>query len=200
MGCPFNALRCRHFGVTVTMRYSRRTLTRRDWTRMLAYGLRRNRTLSEKLVWQYLRNRQVLGFKFRQQAPVAQWIADFYCPAAGLVVELDGGFHKSRAARDKMRDRAMAEMGLHVLRIPSSLVFRDIDSVIGQIEWALRCSGADPMTKDDSIRLQMADTRWDFSCQSDLDGFVRSRLQGLGFDLSDVVPRHRAHALEDADA
>lgn len=165
------------------MGYIRRTLTRKDWTRMLAYGLRRNRTLSEKRVWQHLKNRQVLGFKFRQQAPIAQWIADFYCPAAGLVVELDGAYHRKRAAADKRRDTAMAEMGLHVLRIRSSLVFADLDCVIGQIEWALRCSGADPVTESDAVRLQMADTRWEFSTRSDMEAFVKRKLRGLNFDL-----------------
>lgn len=165
------------------MGYIRRTLTRKDWTQMLAYGLRRNRTLSEKRVWQHLRNRQVLGFKFRQQAPIAHWIADFYCPAARLVVELDGAFHKNRVAADKLRDKAMANMGLHVLRIRSSLVFTDLDSVIGQIEWALRCSGADPVTESDAVRLQMTDTRWEFSTQSDMEAFVKRKLHGLHFEL-----------------
>jgi very-short-patch-repair endonuclease len=163
---------------------------------MLAHALRRNRTLSEKRVWQHLKNRQVLGFKFRQQAPIAQWIADFYCPAAGLVVELDGSFHEKRAAADKLRDKAMADMGLHVLRIRSSLVFTDLDCVIGQIDWALRCSGADPVTGSDAVRLQMADTHWEFSTQSDMEDFVKGRLRGLHFDLSKVGFADGARASE----
>ena len=170
-------------GVVVGMQYGRRTLTRQDWTRILAYALRRNPTRSETILWQRLRRRQRLGFGFRRQAPVGRWIADFYCPAARLVVELDGASHRGQEAKDKLRDKTMAEMGLNVLRIPSSLVFRDLDSAIGQIEWALQRSGADPVTEEDACRLRMADETWEFSESALAHAYVRRRLEGLGFEI-----------------
>ena len=168
------------------MQAYQRTLTRRDWTRILAFALRKNRTESERLVWQQLKGRQLLGFKFRQQAPIGHWIADFYCPAARLVVELDGACHRGRSDRDRMRDKAMAEMGLNVLRIRSSLVFSDRDSVIGQIEWALRCSGADPLTADDSLRLRLAEELWRGSEPEEGHSYLRHRLRGLGFQVPEA--------------
>jgi very-short-patch-repair endonuclease len=168
---------------------NRRTLTRSDWTYILAYALRRNQTDSEKRLWQCLKDRQLLGFKFEEQTPIAHWIADFFCPAAGLVVELDGTWHRGRAERDKVRDKTMAEMHLHVLRIRSSLVFTDIDCAVGQIEWALRCSGADPLTEDDSLRLRLGDTVWQDYEPPETELFLRRRLQGLGFQLPETQGR-----------
>ena len=167
------------------MQPNRRSLSRRDWTYVLAYALRRNQTESEKRLWQYLKDRQLLGFKFQEQAPIAHWIADFLCESARLVVELDGAWHRGRAEKDKIRDKAMADMGLYVLRIRSSLVFTDIECAVGQIEWALRCSGADPLTEDDSLRLRLAETIWDDSEPIETEAFLRRRLRGLGFQLPD---------------
>jgi hypothetical protein len=124
-----------------------------------------------------------LGFQFRRQAPIGHWIADFYCPSARLVVELDGSFHVGRQDKDRARDSVMAGMGLHVLRVPSKLVFHDLDSVIGQIEWALHCTGADPLTTDDARRLRMADVHWEFSDSAQVQAYVRRRLEGLGFEV-----------------
>jgi hypothetical protein len=51
---------------------------------------RRKETLAEAALWALLRNRQLLGQKFRRQHPIGRYFADFYCPALRLVIEADG--------------------------------------------------------------------------------------------------------------
>ena len=75
----------------------------------------------ERALWALVRRRQ-LGVRFRRQVVVLGYIADFYCPAAGLVVEVDGPHHEYQGRRDAARDAAMEAIGLKVLRLRSSLV------------------------------------------------------------------------------
>jgi very-short-patch-repair endonuclease len=62
-----------------------------------ARTLRRNPTDAERRLWRHLRSRQLFGYKFRRQYPIAGYIADFACVEAGLVIELDGGQHLAQA-------------------------------------------------------------------------------------------------------
>ncbi len=81
-----------------------------------AQKLRREMTKEERHLWyDFLKS---LPISFRRQKVIGDYIVDFYCPEAKLVIELDGGQHyldESRAA-DLARDRALAEKGLTVLR------------------------------------------------------------------------------------
>ena len=63
--------------------------------------LRRYPTHAEELVWKYLRNRQMLGFKFKRQYSVDQYVIDFYCSEIKLAVEVDGAFHNSTEQKAK---------------------------------------------------------------------------------------------------
>ena len=65
--------------------------------------LRRDRTEAEARLWRYLRNRQMEGAKFRFQAPVGPYVADFLCVEARLIVELDGGQHGVQVEKDAVR-------------------------------------------------------------------------------------------------
>jgi very-short-patch-repair endonuclease len=58
----------------------------------------------------------LLNAKFRRQHNLSQYIADFYCHAARLVIELDGGIHKLRQVEDADRDQWMQANGFTVLR------------------------------------------------------------------------------------
>src|SRR5260370_20311655 len=59
----------------------------------LARELRERQTPAEALLWQLLRNRRLLGFKFRRQHQFGDYIADFYCHEARMVIECDGSAH-----------------------------------------------------------------------------------------------------------
>ena len=69
--------------------------------------LRRQSTAAETAAWWLLRNRQVLGLKFRRQCPLGGFVADFYCSEARLVIELDGSAHSqpSQIKKDRAKDR-----------------------------------------------------------------------------------------------
>ncbi|MDB6059785.1 MAG: methylase [Verrucomicrobiales bacterium] len=84
----------------------------------IARQLRRDQTNEEKQMWRALRAGRFAGFKFRRQHPIANYIVDFYCPQARVVVELDGFQHglPDNICKDAERDRTLADQGIHVLR------------------------------------------------------------------------------------
>lgn len=94
--------------------------------------LRNNMTDAEKLLWPRLRNKQILGLQFYRQKPILNFIVDFYCPAANLVIECDGGQHftKEGLEADQIRDKALAQLGLKVLRFDNVQVMKQIDDVV----------------------------------------------------------------------
>lgn len=68
-------------------------------------------------VWTRLRRRQMDGWKFRRQAPIGHYIVDFYCPAARLVIEMNGASHinEEQWEYDQRRRRWLESRGLKVL-------------------------------------------------------------------------------------
>ena len=94
--------------------------------------LRNNMTDAEKLLWSRLRNKQILGLQFYRQKPLLNFIVDFYCPAANVVIECDGGQHFTDEGleADRVRDEALAQFGLKVLRFDNGQVIGQIDGVV----------------------------------------------------------------------
>jgi very-short-patch-repair endonuclease len=83
-----------------------------------ARSLRREQTSAESLIWYLLRDRRLLGYKFRRQYPLPPYVLDFYCDELKLGIELDGGQHNADAseARDKRRDEFIRAHGIEVVR------------------------------------------------------------------------------------
>ena len=106
----------------------------RNLTVMRARELRRKPTLPECLLWQALRSRPN-GLKFRRQHPIGWYIADFYCSAARLIVEIDGEYHNigDRPDHDIRRDNWLGRQGLQVLRFSAVEVMNDLDAVVQEI-------------------------------------------------------------------
>ena len=94
--------------------------------------LRNNMTDAEKRLWSKLRAKQILGLQFYRQKPLLNFIVDFYCPAANLVIECDGGQHFTDEGleADRVRDEILVELGLVVLRFSNRQVLTEIDDVI----------------------------------------------------------------------
>ena len=93
-----------------------------------ARRLRRKLSLPEMLLWRLLRlNRREL--RFRRQHAIGPFVADFYCPAAKMVIEIDGAVHDSRQDSDRMRDAYMRSLGLTIVRIPAAEVLSDPEDV-----------------------------------------------------------------------
>ena len=89
-----------------------------------ARRLRRQLSLPEMLLWRILRiSRREL--RFRKQHAIGPFVADFYCPPAKIVIEIDGATHDQRQDTDTKRDAYMASLGLRVVRIPAVDVLAD---------------------------------------------------------------------------
>jgi very-short-patch-repair endonuclease len=101
-----------------------------------AKELRREMTQDEKILWQHLRANRLNGFHFRRQQIIDGFIADFYCHAARLVIEVDGKIHQQQAEYDAERDRVLSARGLRLLRIKNEEVRQNLNSVLVRISKA----------------------------------------------------------------
>jgi very-short-patch-repair endonuclease len=101
--------------------------------------LRKNATDAEKLLWQLLRDRRLLGFKFHRQYPMASYILDFYCHEAKLAIEVDGGGHADdqQAAYDAQRTKDLQAEGIRVIRFWNNEVLNQTETVLTAIAAAL---------------------------------------------------------------
>jgi very-short-patch-repair endonuclease len=104
-----------------------------------ARTMRGSPTEPEKRLWRALSNSQLAGFKFRRQEVIGRCIVDFWCPAAGLAVEVDGDTHAD-PARDAQRDAYLAGLGARVLHLTNPDVMRNIEGVLAVISEALHQS------------------------------------------------------------
>lgn len=100
-----------------------------------AKELRKNMTHAETLLWGYLVQRP-LGYKFRRQHPISIFIADFYCHALKLVIEVDGSIHDSNEAKeqDASRQHTLEAEGIRFLRFTNAAVEKHLETVIKEIE------------------------------------------------------------------
>ena len=109
----------------------------REWIRRL----RAEQTQAEAALWQLLRNRKLIGGKFRRQVPVGRYVADFYCHERKLIIELDGCVHSDPDQRihDHNRDTFLRSLGLRILRISNEEALGDPQKVLDQIRKAMLC-------------------------------------------------------------
>jgi len=100
-----------------------------------ARAMRRAMTGPEVILWTRLRGRDGERPTFRRQHPFGSIILDFYCPSLRLAIEVDGATHWDEDAqwKDAARDHWLAEQGVHVVRIPASRVYNDLDGVMDGI-------------------------------------------------------------------
>ena len=103
----------------------------------LAKQFRREMTASERTLWQALRNNQIDGLHFRRQQIIAGFIVDFYCHAAGLVVEVDGDIHDPTGTYDRERDRLLECHGFKVLRLRNELILANLTGALAEIRAAI---------------------------------------------------------------
>src|SRR5947208_8410340 len=95
-----------------------------------ARRLRHVLTPAEAILSRLLRNRRLTGFKFRRQLPIGRYVADFFCAAAGVIVELDGESHLGRASDDVARQAALELLGYTVIRFHNGQVYDECDAVV----------------------------------------------------------------------
>jgi very-short-patch-repair endonuclease len=97
--------------------------------------LRNNPTCAEKYLWRELRKSQLEGRKFRRQISIGNYIADFYCPAEKLVIELDGEghFEEEQMQYDEKRTEYLQSLGISVLRFENQEILYNTESVLTKI-------------------------------------------------------------------
>lgn len=125
---------CSHWGGGVCMSLR----PRNDDLIQKARNLRKNMTKEERHLWyDFLRNYPI---RFRRQKIIGNYIADFYCSGASLVIELDGSQHGEDAARihDQKRTDYFESFGLQVLRFSNLDVMRNFRGVCEAIDLAVR--------------------------------------------------------------
>jgi very-short-patch-repair endonuclease len=95
-------------------------------------------TDAERKLWSRLRDRRLMGFKFKRQAPRGRYVVDFLCVEAGLAVEVDGSQHVTqRSQADRHRTADLERDGLTVLRFWNNDVLANIDGVLTLISETL---------------------------------------------------------------
>lgn len=105
--------------------------------------LRKNQTDAERALWQKLRNRQLLGVKFRRQVPIKGYIADFAALEIKLIIELDGSQHIDNKEADEFRTGFLQREGYKVIRLWNNDVLLRIDYVLEFIFQAVFCRQSD---------------------------------------------------------
>jgi very-short-patch-repair endonuclease len=108
-------------------------VSRRSTTK--ARSFRRVETRAEAAMWALLRAGRFRGLKFRRQHPIDRYFADFACVQARLVVEVDGGVHRTdeQVLRDLERTRVIEANGWHVLRLSNDQVLHRPEEALAAI-------------------------------------------------------------------
>lgn len=110
-------------------------LFNRKYQKPIRQCLRNTATDAEKLLWSRLKHSQLLGYKFRRQQGIANYVVDFYCPEHKLAVEIDGATHSTpeEMKHDKERQDYIEKFGVGFLRFTKSDVFENLDWVLETI-------------------------------------------------------------------
>ncbi len=109
-------------------------------TKPLRQELRNDGTPAERLLWRYLRGKQLNGYRFRRQHGIGSYILDFYCPSGRLGIELDGNVHEDviRQEYDLGRTKYLKEMAnIRIVRFDNEDVLNHIEAVIEKIQGLL---------------------------------------------------------------
>ncbi|MCQ0112049.1 endonuclease domain-containing protein [Zhouia sp. CL16] len=94
--------------------------------------LRERMTKAENMLWDVLRDKKFMGYKFRRQHPIQNYIVDFYCHELKMVIEVDGDYHNSKEQKclDKEREEEIVFQGLRIIRFTNQQVISNIANVL----------------------------------------------------------------------
>ncbi len=89
---------------------------------------------AENRLWNKIRNKQ-LGYKFRRQYGIGNYIVDFYCPVLRLVIEIDGATHSTpeEIKKDKIRQNYFMKLGLNIKRYTNNDIRKSLEEVLSNI-------------------------------------------------------------------
>jgi very-short-patch-repair endonuclease len=105
-----------------------------------ARWLRQNMTFSEVILWNEIKNGQLMGYDFDRQRPIGNYIVDFYCKDLQLALEVDGITHEEESVRtnDLIRQAELEKQGISFLRFDALLVVNKVEAAIREIrDWII---------------------------------------------------------------
>lgn len=113
----------------------RKIIPYNKYLKPLALKLRKRMTLSEVLLWNQIKNFQMMGYDFDRQRPIDNYIVDFYCKDLQLAIEVDGSSHlmPGAAEKDKIRQERLESLEVNFLRFDDLDVKRNLSAVLDQI-------------------------------------------------------------------
>jgi len=100
-----------------------------------ARQLRENMTDAERHLWAKIRMKQLKDYQFYRQKPIGDYIVDFFCPKAKLIIEVDGSQHfvNETIEYDRIREEYVSSLGLKVLRFTNTEVLKHVEGVVERI-------------------------------------------------------------------
>ena len=105
-----------------------------EWSHIMmqrSRALRKRQTVAERHLWSLLRRRQCEGWRFRRQRVIGdRYIADFYCPEARLVIEVDGRIHAKRKEYDEAHTKWIEGQDIRVVRFSNREVLNEPGEVL----------------------------------------------------------------------
>ncbi|MDR1691523.1 MAG: DUF559 domain-containing protein [Rickettsiales bacterium] len=99
---------------------------------------RKSGNLSEALLWNQIKNKQIKDSKFYRQKCIGNYIVDFYCPKRKLVLEIDGESHEFKVDYDTKRDEYLKSLDLKVIHIDDMDIKKNLEEVLLMLEMYLR--------------------------------------------------------------
>ena len=114
----------------------KKIITYRPELTSLAKEFRNNPTLTEKILWEKLKRRKLLGYDFHRQKPIGYYVVDFFCPRLMLAIEIDGSVHnlEQTIIKDQIRQDSIEQFGIRFLRFKNFEIENNVDMVVGEIE------------------------------------------------------------------
>ncbi len=157
-----------------------------------AKKMRDNPTEAESVLWSALKSKGI-GYKFRRQHPVGNYIADFICLDVWLIIEIDGGYHSNEVQKksDAERDAALKDIGFTILRFSNEEVLFNLDGILLTIKQ--HCDDIKKVSAQ-KISLQTSDSV--FAGSSPLQGEAGVRVYTtrpdtiFGVDFMVIAPEH----------
>jgi very-short-patch-repair endonuclease len=119
---------------SIYMSHKRKIIPYNPELKELARDLRKNMTLSEVLLWNQLKQKNIMGYDFDRQRPIENYIVDFYCKDLSLAIEIDGDTHIYRYEEDDIRQKTLENLGIRFLRFEDIEVKKNISNVLRVIE------------------------------------------------------------------
>ena len=96
----------------------------------VARKLRKSGTLSEVLLWTYLKKKKIRGYDFDRQKPLGNYIVDFFCNELMLAIEIDGCSHNEKSEEDRIRQAKLESLGVRFLRFYYHDVKRNMEEIL----------------------------------------------------------------------